>query len=87
MDRKEQMRTQRTFTSRPSAFGDREAANGPTCHHEGARHIRLFIPYADANVIRMRLAASTDGAYVSPIYRLPGDGWGWTMCPTCGQAQ
>jgi hypothetical protein len=54
------------------------------CDHEGAREIRLYGPYADANAARLRLAeaASVQELHVSRLYPIPG-GWGWTLCRQC----
>lgn len=54
------------------------------CEHASARRIRVYLPYAEANTIRLR-AAQTNGpreAHVSWLYPIPG-GWGWTICSEC----
>jgi hypothetical protein len=54
------------------------------CEHASARHIRVYLPYADANTIRLRAAhtGGTGEAHVSWLYAIPG-GWGWTICSEC----
>lgn len=54
------------------------------CEHASARRIRVYVPYADANTIRLRAAptAAAREAHVSWLYAIPG-GWGWTICPEC----
>jgi hypothetical protein len=54
------------------------------CEHAAARHIRVYLPYADANAIRLRaaLVSGTGTAHVSWLYEVPG-GWGWTICSDC----
>jgi hypothetical protein len=57
---------------------------GSYCGHPSAREIRLYMPYADANTIRLR-AAQAPGAppvHVSWLYEIPG-GWAWTVCRDC----
>jgi hypothetical protein len=53
------------------------------CDHVSARQIRVYMPYADANTVRLR-AAQTAGSpdHVSWLYEIPG-GWGWTVCREC----
>jgi hypothetical protein len=53
------------------------------CGHHGAREIRLYTPYADANAIRRRLLAPGGGwRHVSGLYEIPG-GWAWSLCNEC----
>jgi hypothetical protein len=54
------------------------------CEHAAARHIRMYIPYAEANTLRLRAvqAPGLPDTHVSWIYRIPG-GWGWTICREC----
>ena len=54
------------------------------CGHGGAREIRLYGSYADANAARLRSAEVTsfENLHVSRLYAIPG-GWGWTMCREC----
>jgi hypothetical protein len=54
------------------------------CDHGSARHIRVYLPYADANAIRLRTvqAAGASEPHVSWLYAIPG-GWGWTICRDC----
>jgi hypothetical protein len=54
------------------------------CAHDGAREIRLYFPYADANAIRLRAAQTVTGEnlHVSRLYAIPG-GWAWTVCREC----
>jgi hypothetical protein len=60
--------------------GDRSAY----CAHDGAREIRLYFPYADANAIRLRAAGAVtaESLHVSRLYAVPG-GWAWTVCREC----
>ena len=61
----------------------RDSANG-YCDHASARQIRVYMPYADANTIRLRSAQSPGSplAHVSWLYEIPG-GWAWTVCREC----
>jgi len=54
------------------------------CGHDGAREIRMYCPYADANATRLRSAeaATAQDLHVSRLYAIPG-GWGWTLCREC----
>jgi hypothetical protein len=54
------------------------------CEHAAARHIRVYMPYADANTLRLRAAQAlgSPDAHVSWLYAIPG-GWGWTICRDC----
>jgi hypothetical protein len=54
------------------------------CEHASARRIRVYMPYADANTIRLRAAQGNGSwdAHVSSLYAIPG-GWGWTICRAC----
>ena len=53
------------------------------CPHDGAREIRLYASYADANAVRLRLQSSeTSWRHISALYEIPG-GWAWTMCQEC----
>jgi hypothetical protein len=53
------------------------------CEHSGAREIRLYTSYADANAVRLRLQSSErDWRHISALYEIPG-GWAWTMCQEC----
>jgi hypothetical protein len=60
---------------------DADAGRTGYCAHASARQIRVYMPYADANTIRLR-ASQTSGAHVSWLYEIPG-GWAWTVCPEC----
>lgn len=53
------------------------------CDHDGAREIRLYASYADANAVRLRIQSS-DGSWrhISSLYEISG-GWAWTMCQEC----
>ena len=56
------------------------------CTHDGAREIRVYSSYADANSVRLRLQSTGDGwRHVSGLYEIPG-GWAWTLCRECGAA-
>jgi hypothetical protein len=56
------------------------------CAHEGAREIRMYSSYADANSVRLRLQSSDHGwRHVSVLYEIPG-GWAWTLCQQCPAA-
>ena len=54
------------------------------CEHASARRIRVYLPYAEANTIRLRAAQANGSrdAHVSWLYEVPG-GWGWTIRPEC----
>jgi len=55
------------------------------CAHDRAREIRMYMPYAEANAIRLRLVlAAGEGRWrhVSTIYQIP-NGWAWTLCNEC----
>jgi hypothetical protein len=54
------------------------------CDHDGAREIRLYMSYAEANAVRLRLLHAGDRRWrrVSAIYQIP-DGWAWTLCHAC----
>jgi hypothetical protein len=54
------------------------------CEHAGARQIRLYMSYADANTIRLRAAQASESrpTHVSWLYAIPG-GWAWTICREC----
>jgi hypothetical protein len=54
------------------------------CDHDSAREIRLYMSYAEANAIRLRLQHSSDRRWrhVSAIYEVP-NGWAWTLCNEC----
>jgi hypothetical protein len=56
----------------------------PYCGHAGAREIRMYTAYADANGVRLRLISSTDNRWrhVSMLYEIP-NGWAWTICDEC----
>jgi hypothetical protein len=54
------------------------------CDHDSARRIRVYMPYADANTLRLRVAQAPHlwNSHVSSLYQVPG-GWGWTICREC----
>ena len=53
------------------------------CAHDGAREIRLYTSYADANAVRLRLQSSErTWRHISVLYEISG-GWAWTMCQDC----
>lgn len=54
------------------------------CGHDGARKIRMYASYADANGVRLRLQSSPDNGWrhVSSLYEIP-NGWAWTVCNEC----
>ena len=56
------------------------------CMHDGAREIRMYSSYADANGVRLRLQSADNGwRHVSGLYEIPG-GWAWTLCHECPAA-
>ncbi len=67
------------------------AAPKPTmvryCPHERAREIRMYMPYGEANAVRLRLVMAGDPRWrhVSAIYQIP-NGWAWTLCAECPAA-
>jgi hypothetical protein len=54
------------------------------CPHDAAREIRMYMPYAEANAVRLRLILAGDPRWrhVSAIYEIPL-GWAWTLCNEC----
>jgi hypothetical protein len=53
------------------------------CGHAGAREIRMYTSYADANSVRLRVQSSDNGwRHVSGLYEIP-NGWAWTVCNEC----
>jgi hypothetical protein len=53
------------------------------CGHTGAREIRMYTSYADANGVRLRLHSVGGGwRHVSALYEIPS-GWAWTVCNEC----
>lgn len=57
------------------------------CPHERAREIRMYMPYGEANAVRLRLMLAGDPRWrhVSAIYQIP-NGWAWTLCDECPAA-
>jgi hypothetical protein len=54
------------------------------CAHDGAREIRMYMAYSEANAVRLRLLLATwpDWRHVSAVYEIP-NGWAWTLCNEC----
>lgn len=54
------------------------------CGHTGAREIRFYGSYGDANTCRLRSAEATsfENLHTSRLYAIPG-GWAWTICREC----
>jgi hypothetical protein len=54
------------------------------CPHDGAREIRMYMAYAEANAVRLRLrlGAQPGWRHVSAVYEIP-NGWAWTLCNEC----
>jgi hypothetical protein len=53
------------------------------CGHAGAREIRMYTSYADANGVRLRLQSEDHGwRHISGLYEIPS-GWAWTVCHEC----
>jgi hypothetical protein len=54
------------------------------CEHESAREIRMYMPYGEANAVRLRLMLSGEPRWrhVSVLYEIP-NGWAWTLCNEC----
>jgi hypothetical protein len=54
------------------------------CAHDRAREIRMYMPYAEANAVRLRLMLASEGRWrhVSSIYQIR-NGWAWTLCNEC----
>jgi hypothetical protein len=67
----------------PSVLASRSGA-APYCPHDSAREIRMYMPYGEANGVRLRfiLAGDPRWRHVSTIYEIPR-GWGWTLCNEC----
>jgi hypothetical protein len=76
----------RTAVATSSETETRRSTHAPGyCDHASARRIRVYMPYAEANTIRLRAAAQAGGfrdTHVSSLYPIPG-GWGWTVCLEC----
>ena len=55
-----------------------------SCPHDAAREIHMYMPYAEANAVRLRLIRAGDPRWhhVSGIYEIP-HGWAWTLCKEC----
>ncbi len=51
------------------------------CGHADARRIRLHLPYAQANVVRLRYTELVD-AHVWPLRRV-GGAWTFRVCRVC----
>lgn len=60
------------------------ASSQPTCSHPSHRTVQLFMPYAEANAVRVRFveAESSKRTTVSPLHR-HGSGWSFTACGAC----
>jgi hypothetical protein len=58
------------------------ARNG--CAHPSHRVLRLFLSYAEANVVRVSCLAGSGSrrTVVSPLRRIEG-GWSFSMCEAC----
>ena len=56
------------------------------CPHDGAREIRTYMPYGEANAVRLRLrlvlADDPRWRHISAIYEIP-HGRAWTLCHEC----
>ena len=54
------------------------------CPHDGAREIRMYMAYAEANAVRLRvmLVSQPGWRHVSAVYEIP-NGWAWTLCNEC----
>ena len=57
------------------------------CPHDSAREIRMYMPYGEANAVRLRLVLAGDPRWrhVSAIYQT-ARGWAWTICNECPAA-
>src|SRR4051812_23223607 len=61
-----------------------ESANGSArCSHEGAVELPTRGDYQEACEERDAFVVEANGYYVSPVRRLAGGLWGWTVCPAC----
>lgn len=67
----------------PSELAPRPGAPA-YCQHDAAREIHMYMPYAEANAVRLRLIRAGDPRWrhVSPLYEIP-HGWAWTLCNEC----
>jgi hypothetical protein len=55
------------------------------CDHCSRRVIRLWWPYADASIIRVRFATENGGQFgVSPLYKTEG-AWAFSICRECAK--
>jgi hypothetical protein len=54
------------------------------CAHDSAREIRMYMPYGEANAVRLRLMLSGEPRWrhVSVLYEI-ANGWAWTLCNEC----
>jgi hypothetical protein len=56
------------------------------CAHDGAREIRMYMPYGEASAVRLRLcpvlARDPRWRHISAIHEIP-HGWAWTLCNEC----
>ena len=62
-----------------SAPGD----NGHECRHPSHRVIRLFLAYAEANAVRLRVAEAPARLAVSRLRRQGDGSWSFTICSRC----
>ena len=67
----------------PSRLVPRPRAPG-YCAHDGAREIRMYMRYGEANAVRLRLVLAGEARWrhISTIYQIPS-GWAWTLCDEC----
>jgi hypothetical protein len=53
------------------------------CRHPSHRVIRLFLAYAEANAVRLRVAEAPARLAVSRLRRQGDGSWSFTMCSHC----
>jgi|KBSSwiStaDraftv2_1062776.scaffolds.fasta_scaffold304944_3 hypothetical protein len=72
-----------TFRDEDSLLRSGNGHNGSPCSHSTHRTVRLFMPYADANSVRLRFAAEASARVtVSLLKRIPG-GYAFESCAGC----
>jgi hypothetical protein len=53
------------------------------CRHPSHRIIRLFLSYAEANAVRLRVAETPSRLAVSRLWRQGDGSWSFAMCNRC----
>ena len=73
--------------SNPARFPASHPRQHRYCPHDGAREIRMYTAYGEANAVRLRVVLAGDPRWrhVSTVYEIP-NGWAWTICNECPAA-